>query len=167
VHFLCKKINASVSSILLYLLQVGDVAEGIVQAIKNPDMVGKNIECVGPQRYYLADIVDYIIQVLRRADTMKRTDRTYFLRLKAGLMDKNPATPWFNHEKVEMEGITDWTTPGNPTLEDLGVSLTQFDIIARYVLYPHRRFSYYSEKLGEFADPVSPKPADFYQPKTA
>ncbi|CAG5120072.1 unnamed protein product, partial [Candidula unifasciata] len=65
------------------------------------------------------------------------------------------------------EGVTDWTTPGNPSLEDLGVSLTQFEPFARYVLHPMRRNAYYLERLGEFADPAPPKPAEFYQTKPA
>ena len=63
------------------------------------------------------------------------------------------------------EGVTDWTNPDNPTLEDLGVSLTNFDMMAHYILFRYRRNAYYSENLGEFADPEPPKPAEFYSNK--
>merc|ERR1711874_505531 len=126
---------------------VSDVTEGIIQAIRNSGMEGKNIECVGPQRYYLADLVDYIIRVLRREDFLKRTDRTMILRLKAMLLDKIPTRSWYNADKLEREAITDWTNPGNPTLEDLGVELKQFDELARFFLFPYRRNAYYAEKL--------------------
>ncbi|XP_005097061.1 NADH dehydrogenase [ubiquinone] 1 alpha subcomplex subunit 9, mitochondrial [Aplysia californica] len=141
---------------------VADVAEGIIQSIRNSGMEGKDIECVGPQRYYLADIVDYIIRVLRREDTLKRTDRTLMLRVKAMLLDRVATKSWYNADKLEREAITDWTTPGNPTLEDLGVDLKQFDAMARFLLFPMRRNAYYAEKLGEFAEPEPPLPAEHY-----
>ncbi|GFR75149.1 NADH dehydrogenase [ubiquinone] 1 alpha subcomplex subunit 9, mitochondrial [Elysia marginata] len=144
---------------------VGDVAEGIVKSITAPDMAGKDIECVGSQRYYLADIVDYIIRILRREEYLRRTDRTLILRIKAMLLDYIPSRVWYNLDKLEREGVTDWTNPANPTLEDLGVSLTSFEMMAHYVLFRYRRNAYYSEKLGEFADPEPPKPAEFYSNK--
>ncbi|CAL1547103.1 unnamed protein product [Lymnaea stagnalis] len=144
---------------------VGDVAEGIVKAIFNPDMVGKNIQCVGPQRYYLADIVDFIINILRREEVLTRTDRTFLIRLRARLMDYIPTRPWYNPEKIEREFLTDWTVSGNPSLEDLGVNLTQLDEMAPHILRFYRMNAYYQEKMGEFADPVPPKPAEYYQDK--
>ncbi|PVD33464.1 hypothetical protein C0Q70_04720 [Pomacea canaliculata] len=51
---------------------VGDVAEGVIQAIKNPDAVGKTFEIVGPEQYYLSDLVDYFYRVMRFRK-MKRT----------------------------------------------------------------------------------------------
>lgn len=144
---------------------VADVAEGIVKAITAPDMAGKTVECVGGQRYYLADIVDYIIRILRREEQLRRTDRTLILRIKAMLLDYIPSRVWYNRDKLEREGVTDWTNPENPTLEDLGVNLTSFEVMAHYVLFRYRRAAYYSEKLGEFADPEPPKPAEFYSNK--
>ncbi|BFZ15948.1 hypothetical protein BsWGS_18986 [Bradybaena similaris] len=146
---------------------VGDVAEGIVQAIRNPDLVGKNIECVGPQRYYLSDIVDYLMRILQREEQVYRTNFTFYLRQKAKLFELFPTIPKYSYDQLEREGVTDWTHAGNPSLEDLGVSLTQFSPYARYTLHPYRRLAYYTAELGEFADPEPPKPAEFYQPKPA
>ncbi|XP_059174175.1 NADH dehydrogenase [ubiquinone] 1 alpha subcomplex subunit 9, mitochondrial-like [Physella acuta] len=145
---------------------VSDVAEGIIKAIQNPDMVGQTIQCVGPQRYYLADIVDFIINVVRREDVLVRSGYMFVPRLRAKLYNSLPMGRWYNTEKLEMEALTDWTVPGNLTLEDLGVTLTQFDDMARFFLKSKRRFAYYQEELGEFDEAPSPKPAEFYQDKS-
>ncbi|KAK0047567.1 NADH dehydrogenase [ubiquinone] 1 alpha subcomplex subunit 9 mitochondrial [Biomphalaria pfeifferi] len=144
---------------------VADVAEGIIKAILNPDMAGQTIQCVGPQRYYLADIVDYVISILRREHGLVRTNRTFWIRLRAALLDYIPSRPWYNPDKLEREALTDWTVPGMLTLEDLGVTLTPFDDMAKFLLHPYRQYAYYQEKMGEFADPEPPKPAEFYQGK--
>lgn len=52
--------------------------------------------------------------------------------------------------------ITD-TPTGNPTLEDLGVALTEMEGRMDWELKPHRAHSYYDEELGEFAPAAPPK----------
>jgi len=52
--------------------------------------------------------------------------------------------------------VTDIPT-GNPTLEDLGVSLTDMESRMDWELKPYRAQAYYDEELGEFAPPAPPK----------
>ncbi len=52
---------------------------------------------------------------------------------------------------------TDVLTRGNPTLEDLGVMLTDVESRAEWELKIYRRGLYYDEDLGEFAPPEPPK----------
>lgn len=55
------------------------------------------------------------------------------------------------------ENITDETTPGNFTLEDLGVSLTPFEENAYYELKPLSRIGFYIDEYGEVKEPPFPK----------
>lgn len=52
---------------------------------------------------------------------------------------------------------SDNPTPGNPTLEDLGVKLTYFEQMAPFFLKSHNRLGYYDSDLGEFPAPEPPK----------
>lgn len=136
---------------------VMDVAQGVIEAIKNPDAVGKTYQCVGPERYYLADLVDYIYRVLRFT-SVKRSNLTPLFKIKAAVMGMAPAEPIYNPHKLEKEFVTDILTE-NPTLEDLGIQLTRLEDRTPWELKPYRQNMYYEEYLGEFPDPAPPVPA--------
>ncbi|XP_064635343.1 NADH dehydrogenase [ubiquinone] 1 alpha subcomplex subunit 9, mitochondrial-like [Lineus longissimus] len=132
----------------------GDVATGIVNAIQDPDAVGKTFDIVGPHRYYLGDLVQFFYRCLRN-DYAKISFMDPIFRAKVRWMTYAPATPIMTWEKIEREFITDMTME-NPTLEDLGVKLTRIEDRAIFDLKPMRLYNYYEEKLGEFAPPSWP-----------
>ncbi|XP_048241814.1 NADH dehydrogenase [ubiquinone] 1 alpha subcomplex subunit 9, mitochondrial-like [Haliotis rufescens] len=133
---------------------VSDVAEAVIQAIRNPDSVGQTYDAVGPHRYYLADLVDYFYRCMR-FQNFKRSYLSPVFRMKTMAMSMAPATPIYTMEKIEKDHVTDILT-GNPTLEDLGVNLLRLEDRAPFELKPFRMNAYYDEALGEFADPVPP-----------
>ncbi|XP_064599885.1 NADH dehydrogenase [ubiquinone] 1 alpha subcomplex subunit 9, mitochondrial-like [Liolophura sinensis] len=134
---------------------VSDVAAGVVAAIRDPSTAGKTFEIVGPHRYYLCDIIDYIYKLMRYED-FKITNVSPLLKLTATVMGMMPNYPRFNMEKVEAEHVTDVVT-GLPNLEDLGVELTRLEDRADYELKPYRLYAYYEDKLGEFPKPNPPE----------
>lgn len=136
---------------------VQDVAQGVIEAIKSPDSAGQTYELVGPERYYLADLVDYFYRVMR-FQSVKRAYLSPLFRMKAYAMSFAPAEPLYSLHKLEKEFVTDVTT-GCPTLEDLGVSLTRLENQVPWELKPFRQGAYYEEYLGEFADPAPPPTA--------
>lgn len=44
-----------------------------------------------------------------------------------------------------------------PTLEDLGVTLTQMEDQVPWELKPFRAYQYYMDKIGEFPTPENPR----------
>lgn len=52
--------------------------------------------------------------------------------------------------------MSDTLTPGLPTLEDLGVTLTNLEEQIHWELKPFRAQAYYDEELGEFEKPLPP-----------
>lgn len=112
-----------------------DVAQAIVNAAKDPDTAGKIYQGVGPRRYLLSEIVDWMNRVNRRtpedwgyARYNMRYDPTFFLKT------------WFNEkitishpigdlhkERIEREHVSDVIDDAIPTLEDLGVNLTYME----------------------------------------
>lgn len=110
----------------------GDIATAIVNAAKDPETAGKIYQGVGPHRYLLSDIIDYMYRVMQKDDKYwgyirynMKYDPTFFLRTY--LTDKftisNPVGE-LNRERVEREYINDVILDGVPTLEDLGVTPT-------------------------------------------
>lgn len=110
----------------------GDIATAIVNAAKDPETAGKIYQGVGPHRYLLSEIIDYMYRVMQKDDKYwgyirynMKYDPIFFLRTY--LTDKftvsNPVGE-LNRERVEREYINDVILDGVPTLEDLGVTPT-------------------------------------------
>ncbi|XP_077287500.1 NADH:ubiquinone oxidoreductase subunit 39 [Arctopsyche grandis] len=144
---------------------VSDVAQGLVNAAKESDTIGKTYLAVGPKRYKLDDLVDWFFVTMRRDSEWGyvRYDMRYdpFFQIRVSLNDVlSPAYPigYLHWEGIEREATSDDVTPGVPTLDDLGVTLTQMEDIVPWLLKPHRAFAYYNDILGdhEFTKPVPP-----------
>jgi len=131
-----------------------DVAEAVVNAIKDPDAVGKVFDAVGPHRYYLSDLIDFFYRIIRYP-RFKRINITPVFRAKAYYLSHAPNEPICTPDKLEREHITD-RIPDGLTLEDLGVKLTPIEQRAIFDLKPFRFNAYYHEALGEFKDPEHP-----------
>ncbi|GAV03530.1 hypothetical protein RvY_13937 [Ramazzottius varieornatus] len=140
---------------------VGDVCEGIVKSISDKDAPGRTYDLVGPRRYYLSDLVDWMHLVMRRNPEFWGYIRgpldpiTAFKIFCSTFFAYN--TPRMTMERTEREYVTDVRTPGNLDLEDLGLtSLKNLEDYAPWHLKPYRAFNYYTEELGEFPDPGFP-----------
>ncbi|KDR23820.1 NADH dehydrogenase [ubiquinone] 1 alpha subcomplex subunit 9, mitochondrial [Zootermopsis nevadensis] len=145
---------------------VSDVAIAIVNAIKDPDAVGKTYQAVGPKRYFLGDLVDWFFAVMRRDRKWGyfRYDMRFdpiFLAKTLFMQNISPGWPFglLHFEGLEQQHTTDTVLPGVPTLEDLGVTLTKMEDQVPWELKPWRAAAYYDEELGEFDKPPPPKEA--------
>lgn len=140
-----------------------DVAQAIINAIKDPDAPGKTFQAVGPRRYVLADLVDWFHRVMR-----KDAEWGYFrydLKWDPTFMAKVRLTEWIcpndivgnlHTERVEREFVTDVVEKEVPTLEDLGVNLTHMEEVIEWELKPYRAYNYYDAELGEFEKAAPP-----------
>lgn len=141
---------------------ISDVAEGIVNVLKERDAAGKTYEAVGPRRYELCELVDWFHRVMRKDESKGyiRYDMKWdwAFQLKARITEFCPSWPVnsLSRDKVEREAVSDVTT-GLPTLEDLGVTLTKMEDRIDWELKPFRADRYYEEEVGEFEPPEPPK----------
>lgn len=140
-----------------------DVAQAILNAIKDPDAVGKVFQAVGPRRYTLKELVDWFHRVMRKDESWGyqsydlRWDPTF--KLKVALTEAicpSHIIANLHHERIEREHVTDVVEKGVPTLEDLGVQLTLMEDQVPWELRPHRANQYYEAAVGEFPDPAPP-----------
>ncbi|XP_041972748.1 NADH dehydrogenase [ubiquinone] 1 alpha subcomplex subunit 9, mitochondrial [Aricia agestis] len=142
---------------------VGDVAQAIVNAARDPDTKAQVYQAVGPKRYMLSDMVTWFYQLMRKDKDWGffHYDMKYdpIFPLKVFLANAaSPAYPFgFLHwEGLEKEATTDKVIAGVPTLEDLGVTPTPMEDQVPWELKPYRVHQYYMDRIGEFPRPPNP-----------
>jgi len=136
---------------------VGDFAAGVVAAIRDPDTKGQIYQAVGPRRYYLSELLDWFYRVTKN-DKLVRYPMEYdpFFSLKVYITNRlSPGFPAANlhWERIERECVTDDVTRDMPTLEDLGIALTNMEDRISYELRPWTHGIYH----GVDADEPTPK----------
>ncbi|XP_054719772.1 NADH dehydrogenase [ubiquinone] 1 alpha subcomplex subunit 9, mitochondrial-like [Uloborus diversus] len=140
-----------------------NVAKGLVKAAMDPDAAGHTFQAVGPHRYELSELMDWFHRV------MLRTRERFYYRLDA----RYDVTLWariilaeiiltryrrLSWERLERESTTDVVLPDLPTLEDLGVELTELETRIFYELKPYRLDAYLDPLSANYVRPVEPCP---------
>ncbi|CAG0881154.1 unnamed protein product [Cyprideis torosa] len=141
---------------------VTNLTEAIVRVALNDGYEGKTIDAVGPNRYLMADLVDWIMKVCRRDHLGykrydMRRDPTFYL--KVALISKFHYTWPYNTmvwDKVERECVSD-VPVAEMTLEDCGVELVRLEDRIHHHLIRFRALNYLKEDIGMF-DVVEPPP---------
>ncbi|KAK2188253.1 hypothetical protein NP493_138g01010 [Ridgeia piscesae] len=131
-----------------------NVAEGIINAIYEPESVGQTYECVGPSRYYLRDLVEYMYRVMR-FHNVHIIPITPFFKMKVAFMSRAPNYPILTLDKLDREHLSDEVS-GLPTLEDLGVKLVNFEDRIVHETKIHRRLRYQEDKIEDLVMPDPP-----------
>ncbi|OWK03807.1 NDUFA9, partial [Cervus elaphus hippelaphus] len=140
-----------------FKIQIVDVTKGIINAIKDPDARGKTFAFVGPNRYLLFDLVQYIFAVAHRPFLPYPLPH-FAYRWVGRLFEISPFEPWTTRDKVERIHTTDRTLPHLPGLEDLGVQATPLELKAIEVLRRHRTYRWLSSEI-EDVQPTKTVPA--------
>uniref|UniRef100_A0A4W5RGL3 NADH dehydrogenase [ubiquinone] 1 alpha subcomplex subunit 9, mitochondrial n=1 Tax=Hucho hucho TaxID=62062 RepID=A0A4W5RGL3_9TELE len=125
-------------------VHVVDVAKAIINAIKDPDANGKTYALVGPNRYLLHDLVEYVYAVAHRPFVPYPLPRPLY-----HFFAMNPFEPWTTPDKVDRFHTTDMKYPGLPGLEDLGIVPASVEQKAIEVLRRHRRFRFLEAELAD------------------
>ncbi|AWP08822.1 NADH dehydrogenase 1 alpha subcomplex subunit 9 mitochondrial [Scophthalmus maximus] len=129
-------------------VHVVDVAKAIINAVRDPDTNGKTYAIVGPNRYLLHDLVEYIYAVAHRPFMPYPLPRPLYL-FAAKFFAMNPFEPWTSPDKVDRFHITDMKYPGLPGLEDLGITPSSVEQKAIEILRRHRRYRYLEADLDD------------------
>lgn len=136
-----------------------NVADGVMKIIHNKDIKGTTYDFVGPDKFLLSEIVDYLFERIQRPN-IKRSFMTPTRLALTYLTEKVMKRSQFNFDLLEREFISDALSQDsfNPTLKDLGVDFKNFEASVAWHLKVFNKMSYYNEKLGEFSEPMAPKP---------
>eukprot|EP00923_Selenidium_pygospionis_P010813 GHVN01018948.1.p1 GENE.GHVN01018948.1~~GHVN01018948.1.p1 ORF type:complete len:300 (+),score=22.19 GHVN01018948.1:85-900(+) len=139
-------------------LFVSDIAEGIFNAVQDPEAAGKTFEAVGPGSYTQRELIDFIFRCLRKPNHVTNLSKFNPLIYRWQLATTVYKYGHFTMDKLDREAISDKVT-GLPTLEDLGVKLTRVDTRIPFLLKGKFKDAYLDPKLGEWPDPTPPQPA--------
>ncbi|KAJ8269085.1 hypothetical protein COCON_G00116920 [Conger conger] len=129
-------------------VHVVDVSKAIVSAIKDPESNGKTYAIVGPHRYLLHDLVEYLYAVVHRPFVPYPVPRPLY-HMAARFFELNPFEPWTTRDKIDRLHTTDMKYPGLPGLEDLGITPSSVEQRAIEVLRRHRRLRWLDAELGD------------------
>uniref|UniRef100_A0A8C5PDJ8 NADH dehydrogenase [ubiquinone] 1 alpha subcomplex subunit 9, mitochondrial n=1 Tax=Leptobrachium leishanense TaxID=445787 RepID=A0A8C5PDJ8_9ANUR len=133
---------------------VVDVAKAIMNVIKDPDAPGKTYALVGPNRYLLHDLVEYIYAVTHRPFFSYPLPRPLY-HILARFFEKNPFEPWTTRDKVDRFHTTDKKYPELLGLEDLCIVPTPVEQKAIEILRRHRKYRWLEADL-DVAKPATP-----------
>lgn len=138
-------------------IHVSDVASGIVAIIQDHNTVGKTYQFVGPKRYKLRSLVEWIQRSI--LDTWDKEygqvldlDYAMLFKVKVSLCDAFGVSNRYNNlhwEGIEKDSTTDVVLKDLPTLEDLGVKLSLIEEQGAWDLKLYHKHSYYDRSLDE------------------
>lgn len=135
-----------------------NVADGVMKILHDKDIRGATYDFVGPKKYLLSEIVDYIFQRIQRPN-IKRQFMTPTRLAITYAYEKIMKRPQFNFDLLEREFISDTLSPDTYLqLKDLGVEFKDFESMVAWHLKVFNKLSYYNEKFGEFSEPKAPTP---------
>ncbi|XP_064480708.1 NADH dehydrogenase [ubiquinone] 1 alpha subcomplex subunit 9, mitochondrial-like [Ornithodoros turicata] len=140
---------------------VSDVAQGVVNAIFEENNAGATYQAVGPRRYELGELVDYMFRIMRREpkDGYLRYDMRFdpFFLARVQINETYSKYPLLSWERLEREHTSDEVVYEFPTLEDLSVPLTLVEDRFPYELKYWRDQAYYDPDIAQF-ERVKPPP---------
>lgn len=145
-------------------VSVNDVASAIYEIIKNPDAAGKIYQIVGPHRYYLHDLMLWIMNEMRMGedDGFKITDLRFepIQLAKVLAFEMMPGKPIGSlcRETMELEATTDSVDYSMPTLLELGINPSPLEENITWILRHHKFHAYLKTEVGDFDKIVPPKP---------
>lgn len=132
-------------------LHAYDLVSGIMSAVNDPTTVGKIYEAYGPDRILLADLMDWMHDVMDKYNEdweYRRVDLRFHFApvLKSLIVQSLPmGQKWLRAltlDKLERTHVTD-EPQGLPNLEDLGVSPVKVEEMMPYELELYRAFQFH------------------------
>ncbi|CAK9818069.1 NADH dehydrogenase [ubiquinone] 1 alpha subcomplex subunit 9, mitochondrial [Anthophora quadrimaculata] len=135
-------------------IHVRDVVSGIVAIMNNRDTVGKTYQFVGPKRYKLDKLVEWLHELAFRRNPMHLNIvdikyeplawlNVYFWETIRSL---HPAID-LSWEVLEYHHTSDKIDPALPTLEDLGVTLTEMESVLHWEVLAYADADMATEKI--------------------
>lgn len=121
------------------------MTNAVMKAIESDWANGKIIQAVGPHKYDMYDLIEYIRGCSgqsQKLDGYQITNLRYHipLRLLMILANKVQKYPFLSWDRIEWDSTSDIIDPKLPTLRDLGVELTPVEGEIKRAGYYRPRF---------------------------
>lgn len=132
---------------------IDDVTDCVMEAIYQPEAMGKSIDLVGPDKLTLSEWMKYIFYCrgIAKNYIVRANPRYSGINLKAMMYQSKyyPMKTHFTQDMLEREIITDRTVPGNMTLDDLGITPQSVKPKLAYFLRPKSVLNPQRQVIGE------------------
>jgi uncharacterized protein YbjT (DUF2867 family) len=115
---------------------VGDVAQAVIAALERNDSPGQTYELGGPRVYTFAELMRYMLKVLRRRRLLLNVPFGV-AALQARLLELLPE-PLLTRDQVELLKQDNVVAPGMPGLDALGITPTPIELIVPQYLARYR-----------------------------
>lgn len=142
-------------------VHVSDVAAGITAIILDDSSMGKTYQFVGPKRYKLRHIVEWLQKLV--------SFEWDYYQLEVGELENNLLYQWkislnemlgrtsrigcLHWERIERDSTTDVVLEDLPKLEDLGIQPVLLEQQAAWDMKIHQRDAHYFKSRAEFKEP--------------
>lgn len=117
-------------------LYVGDVAQGIVSAMKDPTSIGKTYEFYGPEEYYLHDLVTFVFRMVRKPCRILPVPMP-FHKAAGWFGEQTVFSPKHSRDLAIRQFASEEVHEDAHTLEDLGITPVNMNEAAIAVLRRH------------------------------
>lgn len=131
-----------------YPVYVSDIATAVMNIISDPDTQGKTYEFVGPKKYQLLELVDYLYRVMHRPFKPLSLPPPVF-RLTAWALELSPFIPYMTRDILIRLHLIEQLSGGLPGLEDVGVTPTNMEDVALTILRRYRQFVHFKKSIDE------------------
>jgi len=124
------------ASALLQPVWVEDVAEGIVRCLRQPETIGKTIECAGPRAYTLKQLARFAGRVSGHESAVIALPDALG-QLQALTMEWLPGEPLMSRDNLASMRVQNVVTGTLPGLDKLGISVASIEAVAPAYLAPY------------------------------
>jgi len=123
-----------------------DVAQAVVNATLDQTHKGKTFELYGPEEYYLRDMVDFVLKIIRKDSWTVVDVPLKLFKLVGKVADlMTPFEPRITEDMVQTEHLSEPVSDDAFTFADLGIEPVHLNDTALSVLRRHRHYYYWDE----------------------
>jgi len=123
---------------------ITDIAQAVVAASLDDALIGKTFELYGPEEYYLHDMIDYTMRIIRKKWTSVPVPMQ-FCKLMGWIGEQSIFSPRLTRDLVEREFLSDLTSDDAYTFADIGIDPVNLNDAALSVLRRHRHYYHFDE----------------------
>jgi NADH dehydrogenase (ubiquinone) 1 alpha subcomplex subunit 9 len=127
---------------------VVDVAQGLINAARDPESASKTYEFVGPKRYTYEELIKYFGEVCHR-HVNPFPYPEFVLKTYARLMELWPPAPVISRDEITRMTIDDVLTKGTLKLRDVGINPTNLESVILQIWRSYRPVNYLDEPVPE------------------
>jgi len=135
---------------------ISDVAQGVVNAVRDKTTLGKTFELYGPEEYFLHDMVAFVYRMIKKPFRAIPVPMQAYT-VAGWLGEQSIFAPKLTRDLALRQFLSEEINEDAYTFEDLGISPENMNDAALAILRRHREYYYHDQVLdeNEFCKPIT------------